>query len=185
MLEAARARVEGSREGLERIAFDLGIERTSLYRWKRLHGWQRPSRPERRGPCFYRSARRVGRPYGADAVGTVRDLLASTTLSADAIARRAGIGRATLYRWLEQRPDWFRHPARDTRGTRHVYPPEVIEAAHRLYRTTEFSPALIAARVGTTRDRIYHWAKTRGWTRPRDLPDTYGRVRRRGRWVWA
>ena len=76
MLEAARLRVEGSREGLERIAFDLGIERTSLYRWKRLHGWQRPSRPERRGPCFYRSARRIGRPYGADAVGTVRDLLA-------------------------------------------------------------------------------------------------------------
>ena len=176
--EAARARVEGSRDGMERIATELGIHRYTLQRWRKRFGWVRPAAPAKRGPDFFRK-RRLGRPYAADAVGTARDLVLRSTLPAARIAARAGISRATLYRWMK-RPGWTRHavPA-GSRPYRAPYGPEVVAKARDLYCMTELPTSIIAARVKTTRERVRYWARTGGWTRPRDLPLPDGRVRTR------
>lgn len=177
--EAARALVEGSRDGMERIAGELGIHRYTLHRWTKRFGWVRPAAPARTGPDFYR-ARRLGRPYAADAVGTARTLVTASKLPAHRIAAQAGISRATLYRWM-RRPGWERPPAVRARARpyRAPYPPEIVARAGELYRTTRLSTRFIAARVKATAERVRHWAKAGGWTRPRDLPDPDGRVRRR------
>ncbi|TDR93533.1 hypothetical protein [Enterovirga rhinocerotis] len=168
---------------MERIGRALGVYRGTLYRWARLGGWRRPAPPERltpsgtRRPDFYRS-RRLGRPYGGDAVGTARDLVTGSTLPLRRVAERAGIGRATLYRWIARR-GWVRNPAAAKgRRRRGRYPPEVVAAARELVQTTGLSLAFIAARVGATPERVGYWMRTKGWGRPWDLPEAYGRVRR-------
>ena len=175
--EAARVRVEGTRIAMERIALELGVSRDTLYDWQKRHGWQRPAKPAKRGPDFYR-ARRLGRPYGSDAAGRARDLLARSTLPIRRIAGEAGISRATLYRWLA-RPGWTRHAAAKTRPHHPPYGPEIMAAARELYLTTMLPTAFIAARVKATTERVRHWARSGGWTRPRHLPEADGRVRRR------
>ena len=182
--EAARVRIEGTREGLERIGLALGIDRWTLHRWQKRFGWQRPPPPDRlvlprdRRPDFYRS-RRLGRPYGGDAVSTARDLVLGSTLPLDRVAARAGVSRATLYRWIAQR-GWTRPPEHARgHGHRRPYGPEVVAAARELYQITELSTRMIAARVRTTREWVRHWARQEGWTRPRDDPDPHGRYRRR------
>jgi len=180
VVEAARVRVEGSRDGLERIAIELGIARWTLARWKKRFGWRRPAAaacPGRARPEFYRS-RRLGRPYGGDAAGTARDLLARSNLPAARIAAQAGISRATLYRWMK-RPGWtLREPAPGARRYRPPYGPDIVGAARELFQTTELPVAFIAARVKATPERIGHWARRHGWTRPRAQPDPHGRIRK-------
>ena len=172
-------RVEGTRDGLERIAAELGIARWTLHRWRKRFGWQRPAPPERAGPTgtlgatgpsFYRS-RRFGRPYGGDAVGTARDLVTGSILPLHRIAARAGISRATLCRWIVKR-GWTRPSAVARRRPRYrpPYPPAVVAEAFELYRTTRLSTRMIAARAKTTRERVRYWARTYGWTRPDDGP---------------
>ena len=186
MRHAARVRVEGSRDALMRIARELGIAEPTLRRWMREGGWVRPAAPDRAGPGHYRS-RRIGRGYGGDAVGLARDLVTGSTLPAGEIARRVGIGRATLYRWMK-RPGWERPvPAASGRPgagpRRHAayrppYGPEIVAAARELYETTRLPPSLVAARVGTPLVRLRHWAHAGGWTRP---PRDLGYVARRRR----
>lgn len=178
--EAARVRVEGSRDGLERIADELGIARWTLHRWRKRFGWRRPAPPERGGPAgpgFFRS-RRFGRAYGADAVGTARDLVTRSNLPLGRIAARAGVSRATVYRWMARR-GWTRPVARGRRRYRPPYGPAVMAAARALYEQTELSTRMIASRAKTTPERVAYWARTGGWTRPREMPDPHGRVRRR------
>jgi uncharacterized protein YjcR len=181
MHAVARVRVEGSRVGMERIANELGISRLTLIGWRKRFGWVRPEPPKRYGPLpFYRS-RRWGRPYGGDAVGIARDLVTGSTLPLRRIAAQAGISKATLCRWIVER-GWTRHPAVRKPGRREPYGPAVVAAAHELYRQTELSTRIIAARVKTTPERVAFWAKRDGWMRPRDMPDPQGRFpRRRGR----
>lgn len=180
--EAARLRVEGTRDGLERIANELGIARWTLHGWAKRSGWRRPAPPERVGPggtvgptgtvgpMFYRS-RRFGRPYGGDAVGTARDLVTGSILPLDRVAARAGVSRATLYRWIARR-GWTRQRSVTARRPRYrpPYPPAIVAAARELYQTTGLSTRMIAARAKTTRERVRHWARTNGWIRPYDLP---------------
>lgn len=173
--EAARARVEGTRDGLERIANELGLVRSTVLRWAKRSGWRRPAPPEKVGPggtvgpMFYRS-RRFGRPYGGDAVGTARDLVTGSILPLHRIAARAGVSRATLCRWIVTR-GWTRPSAvARRRRYRPPYPPEVVAEALELYRTTMLPAALIAARVKATPERVWYWARTAGWTRPKDRP---------------
>ena len=151
---------------MERIADALGIARWTLHRWTKRFGWRRSAPPDRAGPDFYR-ARRLGRPYGADAVGTARDLVTRSALPLHRVAARAGVSRATLHRWIARR-GWTRPAGARRRGYHPPYPPSVVAAAHELYRTTERPLALVAARVKATPERVAHWARTRGWTRPRD-----------------
>jgi hypothetical protein len=177
--EAARVRIEGSRDGLERIGLELGIGRWTLVRWTRQFGWRRPAGPGKTGPDFFR-ARRFGRPYGGDAVGVARDLVTGSTLPLRRIAAQAGVSQSTVSEWMTAR-GWKR-PAEVARGRRlgrRRYGPEVVAAAGELYRTTELPTILIAARVGATRERVATWARAGGWTRPRALPFPDGRVRRR------
>ncbi len=90
VLAAARARIEGTRIGMERIGLELGVARWTLYGWQKRFGWRRPDPPDRIGPNFYRS-RRFGRAYGGDAVGTARDLVLASDLPLVRIAARAGV----------------------------------------------------------------------------------------------
>lgn len=164
-------RVEGTRVAMERIALELGIGRWTLIGWQTRFGWQRPAPPERPGlpgmrrPDFYR-ARRPGRPYGADAVGTARDLVTGSALGLDRVAARAGVTRSTLYRWIA-RHGWTRPPA-VAAASRHylVYGQDVVAAARELYCTTTLPTAIVAARAKTTAERVRHWARSGGWTRP-------------------
>ena len=169
---------------MERIGLELGIARWTLVRWRKRFGWERPAPPDKVGPANFRS-RRLGRPYGGDAVGTARSLVTGSALPMGRVAARAGVSRATLYRWMK-RPGWTRDGAGPGGRYREPYGPAVVAAARELYETTGRSTALIAARVGAPRERVTHWARTKGWTRPRDDPDPHGRfrvrrVRRRSR----
>ncbi len=196
--EAARALIEGSRLGLERIGLRLGIGTATLFRWRKRFGWSRPAPPDRPGPHFVRYRRLRGRPYAADAVGTARDLATGTLLSQARIAARAGVSQATVSNWITRR-GWVRPRAKpashrfaasrrtapiattgDRRGR--AYDPQVVAAARELYQQTELSTALIAARVKVSAVTMARWAKRKGWTRPRDQLDPHGRLpRRRGR----
>ena len=194
--EAARALVEGSRLGLERIGLALGIGTATLSRWQKRFRWRRPAPPDRPGPMFYRSRRR-GRPYGGDAVGTARDLVTGTLLSQARIAVRAGVSQATVSNWIARR-GWVRPAAEpgsrrfaasrrtaptaasgDRRGR--AYGPDTVAEAMRLWQQTLLPSANIAARVKVSAVTVARWANARGWTRPRDLPDAHGRYRRRRR----
>lgn len=178
--EAARVRIEGSRDGMERIGLELGVARWTLVRWRKRYGWRRPSAPRKVGPDFFRS-KRFGRPYRADAVGTARDLVMGSTLPVPRIAARAGVCRGTVHRWMKLR-GWTRPQGVPTDAYRPPYGPEVVAAARELYQTTALPRAFIAARVKATPERVGHWARSKGWTRARDMPDPHGRVaRRRGR----
>jgi hypothetical protein len=178
MHEAARVRVEGTRVGLERIAIELGLSRWTLVRWGKRFGWRRPAAPVKAGPDFFRS-RRLGRPYGGDALGTARDLVLGSNLPADRIAARAGVSRATLYRWTK-RGGWTR-PRAVASGRRRYRPPygsAIVAAARELYEGTELSVVFIAARAKATPERVAHWARSRA-DPPRDMPDPDDRVRRK------
>ncbi|MGA0598956.1 hypothetical protein [Enterovirga sp. CN4-39] len=175
--EAAGRMVEGSRAGMEWIAAVLGISVGTLHRWRKAAGWRRPDPPDKGGLHYYRS-RRWGRPYGGDAVGIARDLVTGSILPLRRIAAQAGISKATLCRWIVQR-GWTRHPAVRNKGRRGPYGPAVMAAARDLYRQTELPVRNIAARVGASPGRVWHWAKAGGWTRPRDQEDPYGRIRRK------
>ena len=203
MHAAARVRVEGSRDGMERIAREFGIGRMTLYRWAKRFGWRRPPppdipvRPDAARQGFYRS-RRFGRPYGGDAVGIARDLVTGSILPIRRIAAQAGVSPSTVLDWTA-RHGWTRPPPKPrsrraaaerraaaisaaTGGrSRRAYPPGVVAAAGEFYRTTEFPTTYIAARVGATRERVAFWARIGGWTRPRDQEDPHGRGRRRRR----
>lgn len=184
---------------MERIGLDLGLDRATLYRWCKRFGWRRPGPPDKVGPTgaagphFYRS-RRFGRPYGGDAVGTARDLVRGSILPVGRIAARAGVSRATVYRWMK-RPGWTRHAveavaaagaAGATRAIRAVrrryrppYGPAVVAAARESYERTELPVPLIAARIRATPERVRHWARRGGWTRPSGRPGATGRARDR------
>lgn len=195
--EAARVLIEGTHLGLEAIGLRLGISTPTLFRWKSQFRWARPSLPARQGPQFYRSRRRRGRPYAADAVGTAQQLVTQTLLSQKRIAARAGVSQATVSNWIERRgwtrpePEPWSHrfaasrrtaplaDSGDRRGGR--YAPDIVEQARQLYRQTELPTAIIAARVKVSAVTVARWAKEKGWTRPRDLPDVYGRPPRRRR----
>ena len=196
MHAAARVRVEGSRDGMARIAREFGIGRVTLHRWAKRFGWRRPAPAA--GPIgFFRSKRR-GRPYGGDAVGLARDLVTGSILPIRRIAAQVGVSPATVLGWAARR-GWTRPlpKPRSRRAaalrraetialatggrSRRAYPPEIVARAGELYRTTAIPTRLIAARVGATRERVAFWARSGGWTRPRDDPDPYGRVRTRRR----
>lgn len=194
--EAARVLVEGSRLGFERIGLALGIGAATLFRWRKRFRWQRPSRPGS-GPMFYRSRRR-GRPYSADAVGTARDLATRTLLPQARIAARAHVSQATVSNWIARR-GWIRPAAEpgsrrfaasrrtaptaesgDRRGR--AYGPDTVAEARRLWEQTLLPSSIIAARVKVSAVTVARWARVKGWrTRPRDLPDAYGRPPRRRR----
>lgn len=141
--EAARVRVEGTRDGLERIATELGIARWTLHGWAKRSGWRRPAPPERPGPTgtvgatgtvgpigtvgpMFDRSRRFGRPYGGDATSIARDLLIGSILPLHRIAARAGVSRATLCRWIATR-GWRRPSAvARRRRDRPPYPPAVV-----------------------------------------------------------
>lgn len=196
--EAARALIEGSRLGLERIGLRLGIGTATLFRWKKRFRWSRPAPPDRSGPYFYRYRRLRGRPYATDAVETARQLAITTLLPQARIAARAGVSQATVSNWITRR-GWIRPKAKPTshrfaasRRTAPVaatgdrrgrgYDPQVVAAARELYQQTELSTVIIGARVKVSAVTVARWAKLKGWTRPRDLPDPHGRPpRRRGR----
>ena len=206
--EAARLSVEAC-GNVKRVARELGIGRATLYRWVKRFGWWPGPRTRRApaigggkvggsGPLYYRS-RRFGRPYGGDAVGRVRDLVTGSDWSMRRIAATVGISYTTVRGWTTRR-GWRRPSAR--RGSRRdaaerraatiaaasdgtsrqAYPPAVGAAARELYCGTELPTRFVAARAGATRERVATWARTRGWTRPRDMPGPYdfdaeGRVR--------
>ncbi|WP_375458465.1 hypothetical protein [uncultured Enterovirga sp.] len=196
--EAARALVEGSRLGLERIGLALGIGAATLFRWKKRFRWRRPPAPARPGPMFFR-ARRRGRPYGGDAVSRARDLATGSLMSQAQIAAQAGVSQATVSNWIARR-GWVRPEPKpgsrrfaasrrtaptvtsgDRRGR--AYSPDTVAAARRLWEQTLLPSALIAARLRVTAVTVALWARRKGWTRPRDLPDAHGRYpgRRRPR----
>ncbi len=189
--EAARALIEGSRLSRERIGIELGIGGTTLFHWQKRFRWRRPAAPERPGPQFYRYRLLRGRPYAADAVGIAQRLVTGTLLSQASIAAQAGVSVATVSRWTSKR-GWTRPPAKpwshrfaasrrtapvatsgDRRGR--CYAPQVVAAARELYEQTALSTALIAARVKVSAVTVERWARVKGWTRPRDLPDPSGR----------
>lgn len=196
--EAARALIEGSRLGLERIGLQLGIGTATLFRWKKRFRWSRPAPPDRPGPHFYRYRRLRGRPYATDAVETARQLAITTLLPQARIAARAGVSQATVSNWITRR-GWIRPKAKPTshrfaasRRTAPVaatgdrrgrgYDPQIVAAARELYQQTELSTVIIGARVKVSAVTVARWAKLKGWMRPRDLPDPHGRPpRRRGR----
>lgn len=196
--EAARALIEGSRLGLERIGLRLGIGTATLFRWRKRFRWSRPPPLDRPGPHFYRYRRLRGRPYATDAVETARHLAITTLLPQARIAARAGVSQATVSNWITRR-GWIRPKAKPTshrfaasRRTAPVaatgdrrgrgYDPQIVAAARELYQQTELSTVIIGARVKVSAVTVARWAKLRGWTRPRDLPDPHGRPpRRRGR----
>ena len=165
--EAARVRVEGSRDGMERIARELGIARPTLYCWAGHFGWRRPPAHPKAAPDFYRS-RRFGRPYGGDAVSTARDLVTGTILPLRRIAARAGVSHSTVCAW-SVRHGWARPKAvaAGRRLDRAPYGPAVLASARELYQTTTLSTRMIAARAKTTRERVAYWARANGWTRLR------------------
>lgn len=195
--EAARALIEGSRLGVERIGLRLGIGTATLFRWQKRYRWSRPGAPTRSGPQFARYRRR-GKPYAADAVGVAKLLVTTSLLPQARIAAQAGVSQATISNWIRRR-GWTRPVAKpwshrfaaarrtaptvergDRRGR--AYGEATVTEAERLYRQTELPTAIIAARVRVSAVTIARWAKEKGWIRPRDLPDAHGRpVRRRRR----
>ena len=195
--EAARALIEGSRLGLERIGLQLGIGTATLFRWKKRFRWTRPAPPDRPGPHHYRYRRLRGRPYATDAVETARQLVITTLLPQARIAARAGVTQATVSNWIRRR-GWTRPKAKPTShrfaasrrtaptvasGDRRGrgYDPQVVAAARELYEQTQLSTVIIAARVKVSAVTVARWAKLKGWTRPRDQPDPHGRLPRRRR----
>lgn len=58
------------------------------------------------------------------------------------------------------------------------YDPQVVATARELYQQTELSTVIIGARVKVSAVTVARWAKLKGWTRPRDLPDPHGRFPR-------
>ncbi len=195
--DAARAMVEGTRLGLERIGLELGIGTATLSRWVRRGGWHRPAPPDKAGPSHYRSRTRRGRPYMADAVETARDLVTGTLLSQKRIAAQAGVSQATVSIWIRKR-GWIRPAPR--RGSRRFaaaartaplattgnrrgrpYAPEIVAEARRLFVQTELPTIIIAARLRVTPVTVARWARLGGWTRPRDIPNPDGSPARRRR----
>lgn len=165
--DAARVRVEGTRDAMARIARELGVDRATLYCWAGRFGWRRPPASAKAAPDFYRS-RRLGRPYGGDAVSAARDLVTGSVLPLRQIAARAGVSQSTVSGW-SVRHGWTRPAAVATgrRLDRPPYGPAVVAAARELYETTTLSTRMIAARAKATRERVARWARTGGWTRPR------------------
>jgi transposase len=191
--QAARAMVEGTQLGLERIALALGIGVATLARWVRSERWPRPAGGSHFKPARYRIPR--GRPYAADAVGTVRDIVTATLLSQKRIAAQAGVSPPTVSSWIRKR-GWTRPsprpgsrrfaaasraaPLAETGSRRgRPYAPETVTTARRLYEQTELPTLLIAARVRVSPVTVAKWAKQGGWTRPRDIPFPDGRPGRR------
>lgn len=195
--EAARALIEGSRLGLERIGLRLGIGTATLFRWRKRFGWSRPAPPDRPGPLHYRYRRLRGRPYATDAVETARQLVITTLLPQARIAARAGVSQATVSNWIRRR-GWTRPTAKPTShrfaasrrtaptattGNRRGrgYDPQVVAAARELYEQTELPTVIIAARAKVSAVTLARWARRKGWTRPRDQLDPHGRLPRRRR----
>lgn len=195
--EAARGLVENTRLSWERIGLQLGIAPCTLWRWRRRYRWTRPPGPDPKPPFHARSRTRRGRPYAADALGNAQRLVTASRLSQATIAVKVGVSGGTLSNWIARR-GWTRPPdvtasrsgavARragrtGTTGARRTRscPPEIVAAAGELFPQTNLPAALIAARVGINKNTVWLWAKTHGWTRPRDLPDPHGLVRRRRR----
>jgi transposase-like protein len=193
--EAARALVEGTRLGLERIGLELGIGPATLSRWVRRCRWQRPATAAHARPARYRVPR--GRPYAGDAVEKVRDLVTGTLLSQKRIAAQAGVSQPTVSIWIRKRGSvrpspkpWSRRFAASARaaplaatGSRRgrPYAPETVAAARGWYEQTELSTVIIATRVRVTPVTVARWAKAGGWTRPRDIPNSDGSPARRPR----
>lgn len=138
---------------------------------------------------------RTGQPYRADTIEAVWVLVVGTSLSNRMIAFRTGVSEYTVLHWTRKR-GWQRPPAALARSARarrtaplagsgrgRPYAPEVVAKARELYQTTELSRRMIAARAKVGLDTVGRWARKHGWTRPRTMPDPYGRVRRGRRWV--
>ena len=187
--------VEGTQLGLERIGLELGIGTATLSRWVRRGRWVRPPSAGHARPARYRIPR--GRPYAADAVGIVRDLVTGTLLSQKRIAAQAGVSQPTVSNWIRKR-GWTRPaprpgsrrfaasvrtaPLAETGSRRgRPYAPEIVAAARRWYEQTELPTSLIAARVRVTPVTLARWARVGGWTRPRDMMLPDGSLPRRGR----
>ncbi len=193
--DAARALIEETDLGLERIGLRLGIGSDTLARWKRQERWTRPPNGKPAGPPRYRTPR--GRPYATDAVETVRSLVVGTRLSQARIAAIAGISQSTVCSWIRRR-GWTRPPAEEstrphaaarrtaplaTSGSRRgrPYHPEIVALARALYEGGDLPTSLIAARAEVSAVTVALWARAGGWTRPRELPDPQGRPPRRRR----
>ncbi|NNM73293.1 hypothetical protein [Enterovirga aerilata] len=182
-MAAARALLEGTRLSFEAISERTGVSATSLCRWRKRNGWQRPAAPgpDRVRPPRYRRGR--GRPYAADAIGMARDLVTGTLLSQKAIARQVGVSQAQISVWIRRR-GWERpavpsHSRRfaaskrrgvlagagDRRGR--PYAPEIRKEARALYELTRLGTALIGARLGVHPGTVARWAREDAWERPR------------------
>lgn len=117
VVAAARELVEGTTLTSAAIAKRLGVSPTSMSRWRKRGRWRRPAEAERGGSPFRppRYPRRRGRPYAADGVGAVRDLVTRTLLSQKAIARQVGISQAQVSVWMRKH-GWQRPTPRPSGG---------------------------------------------------------------------
>ena len=190
VVERAGALVEDTTLSLGAIAKRIGVGKSTLARWQRRHGWQRPagapgSLPPPRADGRARPVRsrvRRGKPYMTDAVEEARALLTGTLLSQKNIARQIGVSQWWVGDLLRRR-GWERPavPARSKRfaaskrtgvlaaeGDRRgrPYAREVRREACNLYELTRIGTALIGARLGVHPGTVARWAREERWDRP-------------------
>jgi uncharacterized protein YjcR len=180
--------MEGTRLPFKAVAAELGIGRTTLHRWWKGHGWERPAPPPRRsGPdspgwhfAAGRSPRRRGRPIRVDGIEAVRLLVVGTLLSQKEISRRTGVSQERVSAWIRAR-GWTRPAARPGRfgASRRVgvlaeggdrrgrpYAVSVRREARVLWQDTLLPTSLIGARLGVHPATIARWSKEGTWERP-------------------
>ncbi|MDB5511841.1 MAG: hypothetical protein JWR08_1324, partial [Enterovirga sp.] len=174
---------------------------TTLCRWCKRRGWQRPAAPgpARVRPPRYRRGR--GNPYAADAVGRARDLAATTLLSQARIAAQVGVSQAQISVWIRKHgwvrppvPAWSKRFAASRRtgtlasgGDRRgrPYAPQLRRDARALWELTRLPTTSVAARLGVGPGSVARWARQEGWIRPRGRPGAaqlrgfFGAVKRR------
>jgi transposase len=184
VVERVRVLVEGSAYSQAEIAARTGIGQSTVDRWMRRHGWQRPAEAplSTRLIATARSGLGPGLAAAAARLASVAARLAEQGIAeADPDSRvRAGAVAAQARRLaqhlgrLDERdpPRLMRPPPR-----RRDLPREaaLVAEARDLVERTILKQSDIARRLGLSKPTLIAWMQLGGWHRSADAPARYGR----------